>query len=235
MSFRDYVGPTVFGYETDGLRRIAFVSVHTSPLAVLGQKDAGGMNVYVRELAHHLGQLGLAVDIYTRRTDPTSHDVTYLAKDVRVINITAGPAEPVDKQQLFPYLPEFARQAALFSMSDGVRYDVVHAHYWLSGWTAHLMRRYWDAPMVQMFHTTAHMKNAVLAQADRYLRPGAPFYIAGPGGRLGAAFTHEIVGAGLHLAQSLVESSRRCTSRLRSRITRFSSMSSSPSKTRTLA
>ena len=52
-------------------------------------------------------------------------------------------------------------------MRDGVRYDVVHAHYWLSGWTAHLLRRYWDAPMVQMFHTTAHMKNAVLPDADR--------------------------------------------------------------------
>lgn len=167
MSFTDYIGPTVFGYETNGLRRIAFISVHASPLAVLGQKDAGGMNVYIRELAHHLGALGLAVDIYTRRTDLTSHTVTYLAKDVRVINITAGPAEPVDKQQLFQHLPEFARQAALFSLSDGVRYDVVHAHYWLSGWTAHLLRRYWDAPMVQMFHTTAHMKNAVLAQADR--------------------------------------------------------------------
>jgi D-inositol-3-phosphate glycosyltransferase len=167
VSFTDYSGPTVFGYETDGLRRVAFISVHTSPLAVLGHKDAGGMNVYVRELAYHLGQLGLAVDIYTRRTDPHSNEVTYLAKDVRVINITAGPTEPVDKHQLFQHLPEFARQAALFSVRDGVRYDIVHAHYWLSGWTAHLLRRYWDAPMVQMFHTTAHMKNAVLPQADR--------------------------------------------------------------------
>lgn len=167
MAFTDYSGPAVFGYETDGLRRVAFISVHTSPLAVLGRKDAGGMNVYIRELAHHLGQLGLAVDIYTRRTDPSSHEVTYLAKDVRVINVAAGPTEPLDKQQLFQHLPEFARQSALFSMRDGVRYDIVHAHYWLSGWAAHLLRRYWDAPVVQMFHTTAHMKNAVLPQADR--------------------------------------------------------------------
>ena len=167
MSVTDFTGPAVFGYETDSLRRVAFISVHTSPLSVLGQKDAGGMNVYMRELAHHLGQLGLAVDIYTRRSSPSAHNVTYLAKDVRVINISAGPPEPVDKQLLFQHLPEFASQAALFSRQDGVRYDVVHAHYWLSGWAAHLLRRHWDAPMVQMFHTTAHMKNAVLPQADR--------------------------------------------------------------------
>lgn len=167
MSTTDYSGPAVFGYETDGLRRVAFISVHTSPLAVLGRKDAGGMNVYERELAHHLGQLGLLIDIYTRRTDPISPEISYLAKGVRVINIGAGPAEPVDKQELFQFLPEFARNTALFSLRDGVRYDIVHAHYWLSGWAGHLLRRYWDAPLVQMFHTTAHMKNAVLPRANR--------------------------------------------------------------------
>lgn len=167
MAFTDYAGPIVFGYETDGLRRVAFISLHTSPLAVLGGKDAGGMNVYVRELAHHLGELGVAVDIYTRRTDRRIPEVTYLAKHVRVITITAGPAEPVDKHELFQFVPEFAKQAALFSIRDGVRYDIVHAHYWLSGWAAHLLRRYWDAPVVQMFHTTAHMKNAVLPSGER--------------------------------------------------------------------
>ena len=167
MSTTEYSGPAVFGYETDGLRRVAFISVHTSPLAVLGRKDAGGMNVYERELAHHLGQLGLSVDIYTRRTDLTSPEISYLAKGVRVINITAGPTESVDKQDLFQHLPEFAKNTALFSLRDGVRYDIVHAHYWLSGWAGHLLRRYWDAPLVQMFHTTAHMKNAVLPQANR--------------------------------------------------------------------
>jgi D-inositol-3-phosphate glycosyltransferase len=64
-------------------------------------------------------------------------------------------------------MPEFATQMALYSLREGVRYDAVHAHYWLSGWAAHLARRYWDTPFVQMFHTTAHMKNAVAGAADR--------------------------------------------------------------------
>jgi D-inositol-3-phosphate glycosyltransferase len=149
------------------LRRAAQISVHTSPLAALGGTDAGGMNVYIRELACHLAQQGLPVDIFTRRTDPDTPEVREFCPGVNVIAITAGPPEPIGKNDLFPLLPEFAEQMAIYSVRQGVRYDVVHAHYWLSGWTAELARRYWETPFVQMFHTTAHMKNAVAAHADR--------------------------------------------------------------------
>jgi len=157
-----YAGPTVFGYDNDRpLRRIAEISVHTSPLATLGGKDAGGMNVYVRELACNLANLDVPVDVFTRRTDPDTPEVITPCPGVNVIAITAGPAAPVDKNALFDLLPEFAANMALYSLREGVRYDVVHAHYWLSGWVGHLVKRYWDTPLVQMFHTTAHMKNAV--------------------------------------------------------------------------
>jgi D-inositol-3-phosphate glycosyltransferase len=125
------------------------------------------MNVYIRELACHLAQAGLPVDIFTRRTDPETPEICQICPDVNVIAITAGPPEPIPKNDLFPYLPEFAEQMALHSLREGVRYDVVHAHYWLSGWVGELARRYWDTPFVQMFHTTAHMKNAVAAEVDR--------------------------------------------------------------------
>ena len=168
VSVAPYGGPSVFGYETDmPLRRAAQISVHTSPLAALGGTDAGGMNVYIRELACHLAQQGLPVDIFTRRTDPDTPEVREFFPGVNVIAITAGPPEPIGKNDLFPLLPEFAEQMALYSVREGVRYDVVHAHYWLSGWVAELARRYWETPFVQMFHTTAHMKNAVAAHADR--------------------------------------------------------------------
>jgi D-inositol-3-phosphate glycosyltransferase len=163
-----YDGPSVFGYETDlPLRRAAQISVHTSPLATLGGKDAGGMNVYIRELACHLADLGLPVDVFTRRVSPDTPEVQPLAPNVNVVAIAAGPPAPIDKNDLVRHLPEFAAEMALFSLRQGVRYDVVHAHYWLSGWAAHLVKRYWDTPFVQMFHTTAHMKNAVAGVADR--------------------------------------------------------------------
>ena len=167
MALSDYQGPSVFGFETDALRRVAAVSVHTSPLASLGGRDAGGMNVYVRELACHTSQLGIPVDVFTRRTNPDSPETLQICENVTLVNINAGPSAPVHKNDLFQYLPDFAQQMALYGMRNGLRYDVVHAHYWLSGWVAHLLRRYWDTPFVQMFHTTAHMKNAVSPAAHQ--------------------------------------------------------------------
>ena len=125
------------------------------------------MNVYIRELSCHIAAQGLPVDIFTRRTDLDTPEVREIAPGVNVVAISAGPPEPIGKNDLFPYLPDFAAEMALYSLRAGVRYDVVHAHYWLSGWAAELTRRFWDAPFVQMFHTTAHIKNAVSAAADR--------------------------------------------------------------------
>lgn len=166
MTNPSYAGPSVFGYETDHLRRVASISVHTSPLATLGGKDAGGMNVYVRELSCHTADLGIPIDIFTRRTDPTTPEVVEICPGVNLVSISAGSPEPVDKHHLFELLPEFAEQMALYSMREGVRYDVVHAHYWLSGWTAYLLKRYWNVPFSLMFHTTAHMKNIVSPETE---------------------------------------------------------------------
>ncbi|HEV2107055.1 MAG TPA: glycosyltransferase, partial [Thermomicrobiales bacterium] len=161
MEQSEYEGPGVFGYETDlPAMRVAMISVHTSPLASLGSADAGGMNVYIRELACHLGMLGVEIDIFTRRTSPGTPEVAPLCPGVNVISVKAGPPEPVHKDSLFPLLPQFASEAVLSSVRRGVRYDVVHSHYWLSGWVAHLLRRYWETPFIQMFHTTAHMKES---------------------------------------------------------------------------
>lgn len=154
MGFDNGRGTGDFG----NIRRVAMISVHTSPIATLGAKDAGGMNVYVRELSRQLGRQGVAVDIFTRRSDTFAPDIIEPFENVRVIQITAGPTATVPKETLFNYLGEFASEMALFGLRDGVSYDVVHAHYWLSGWTALLLRRYWTAPVVQMFHTLAALK-----------------------------------------------------------------------------
>lgn len=138
--------------------RVAMISVHTSPLATLGVKDGGGMNVYVRELSRQLGRRGVAVDIFTRRCDLATPEIVELGDNVRVIHIAAGPPAPLGKEDLVPLLGEFASQAARFGLRVGVSYDVIHAHYWLSGWAALALRRYWDAPIVQMFHTLAALK-----------------------------------------------------------------------------
>ncbi len=147
--------------------RVAMVSVHTSPFAQLGGRDTGGMNVYVRELSRNLADRGIKVDIFTRRTDRQTPNITEVFDGVRLINVEAGPPEPVGKDTLFCSLPEFASEMAYLAIQEGHRYDVVHAHYWLSGWAANLLKAYWNVPLVMMFHTLAHLKNAVAGQGDK--------------------------------------------------------------------
>jgi len=143
------------------------ISVHTSPFAPLGGRDTGGLNVYVQELSRHLAQRGVGVDVFTRRTDRQSPAITQVEDGVRLIQVEAGPPEPLPKDALFCHLPEFATDMAYFAIKHGVRYDAVHAHYWLSGWAGHLVQRYWDVPLVMMFHTLAHLKNAVATGSHR--------------------------------------------------------------------
>ncbi|PMP86913.1 MAG: glycosyltransferase family 1 protein, partial [Chloroflexus aggregans] len=141
--------------------RIAMLSVHSSPLARLGGKEAGGMNVYVRELARELGQRGIGVDIFTRSQDRTTPTVLPLGRGVRLISLHAGPAAPYDKNLLLTYLPEFVSRVRCFADSEDVSYDLIHSHYWLSGEAALRLRHVWRAPVVQMFHTLGAMKNSV--------------------------------------------------------------------------
>ncbi|MFN3373173.1 MAG: glycosyltransferase, partial [Chloroflexus sp.] len=141
--------------------RIAMLSVHSSPLARLGGKEAGGMNVYVRELARELGQRGVLVDIFTRSQERETPTVIPLGRGVRLINLHAGPAAPYDKNLLLTYLPEFVSRVRCFADGEDVSYDLIHSHYWLSGEAALRLRRVWRAPVVHMFHTLGAMKNSV--------------------------------------------------------------------------
>lgn len=151
-----------------GRIRVAMLSVHTCPLAMLGGKKTGGMNVYVRDLSRALGEMGLQVDVFTRSQDDcvpmVNHDLGDLA---RVIHIPAGPQAPIPVAEVSNYLDEFAAGVAAFAESEGLRYDVIHSHYWLSGVVAEKLQGYWgDVPTVQMFHTLGHMKNRIAQEAS---------------------------------------------------------------------
>jgi D-inositol-3-phosphate glycosyltransferase len=157
-----------------GLHRIAMLSVHTCPLATLGGKETGGMNVYVRELTRELGNCGLAVDVFTRSQDPAIprvHAGGRLGPLGRVIHVPAGPERPYNKNAVYDHLPEFVAGVRRFAEQEGIRYDVLHGHYWLSGLAAEQLRRAWGIPIVQMFHTLAELKNRV-AQSSAELETG---------------------------------------------------------------
>ena len=141
---------------------IAMLSVHTCPLATLGGKETGGMNVYVRELTRELAARGHCIDVFTRSQDPAvPHEVPGLEIGARVFHIPAGPEAPYNKHQLFDYLPQFVQGVRHIIDTEDLRYDVYHSHYWLSGWVARALQIQKHAPIVQMFHTLGVMKNRV--------------------------------------------------------------------------
>ena len=147
--------------------RIAMISYHTCPLATLGGKDTGGMNVYVRDLARELGRRGVGVDVFTRSQDEhVPHVLHDLGYGNRVVHVPAGPETPVEKEKLADHLGQFVAGVEGFAQSKGARYDLIHSHYWLSGLAALDLRASWGVPVVQMFHTLAAMKNRVARSPD---------------------------------------------------------------------
>jgi D-inositol-3-phosphate glycosyltransferase len=127
------------------------------------------MNVYVRDLSRELGRRGIAVDCFTRSQNPEITRISdKLGPNGRVIHVPAGPEAPYDKNKIVDHLPEFVDGVRAFARREGVQYDVIHSHYWLSGLAARELRQSWGAPIVQMFHTLAQMKNSIAASPDEY-------------------------------------------------------------------
>ncbi|TWJ25641.1 D-inositol-3-phosphate glycosyltransferase [Micromonospora endolithica] len=149
-------------------RRIATLSVHTSPLHQPGTGDAGGMNVYILEVARRLAEAGVEVDIFTRATSGDLPPVVEMAPGVQVRHITSGPLEGLTKEELPGQLCAFTAGVlrAEASRPPG-HYDLIHSHYWLSGQVGWLSKERWGVPLVHTAHTLAKVKNAQLAAGDR--------------------------------------------------------------------
>ena len=147
--------------------RIAMLSYHTCPLATLGGKDTGGMNVYVRDLTRCLGQMGVHVDVFTRSQDEhVPHVLHDLGYGNRVVHVPAGPEVPLPRQELASYLPEFVAGIENFTETKGCSYDLIHSHYWMSGLAARDLKTIWHTPIVHMFHTLGLMKQRVACLSE---------------------------------------------------------------------
>lgn len=139
---------------------IAIFSIHSCPVGELGTKDTGGMNVYIRELASELGNREHRVDIYTRIHDPNDPLVIHLNENVRVVHLKAGKNGYMHKLAIYPYLEDFTGALEDFIAREGLRYDLVHSHYWLSGQAGRWAQARWDVPHMLMFHTLGAVKNS---------------------------------------------------------------------------
>ena len=144
------------------INRIAILSVHTCPLALLGGKKTGGMNVYVRDFSQELARQGILVDVFTRSQDDCQPMIKHdLGNGGRVIHIAAGPEKPIPVAEVENHLDEFVQGVLDFAQAENLQYDLIHSHYWLSGLVAEKLREVWHIPFVHMFHTLGHMKNRI--------------------------------------------------------------------------
>jgi D-inositol-3-phosphate glycosyltransferase len=168
------------------IHRVALISFHTSPLATLGGKDTGGMNVYVREVARELARRNIAVDVFTRRQSAQTLRIDpRIAPNARVIHVPAGPEAPVPKRDLPKYVRAFTEWMCRFVTEDDrsqttddnlanrssivgrpSSYDVIHSNYWLSGLVADSLRQCWGTRFAHTFHTLAELKNQIAQRPE---------------------------------------------------------------------
>ncbi|HEY6538586.1 MAG TPA: glycosyltransferase [Candidatus Dormibacteraeota bacterium] len=137
---------------------IAFLSLHASPLAKLGQRENGGLNVYVRSVCEELGARGVHTDVFVRRTDPDEPDEQAMGPRSRVVAVDAGPARRLAKHQLPQTRDEYLRGVREFMAQSGRRYLAVHSHYWLTVDVAADLSRQLGVPWLHTAHTLAAVK-----------------------------------------------------------------------------
>src|SRR5262245_44580670 len=146
------------------VRRVAMLSLHTSPLAQPGAGDGGGMNVYIRSLASALARAGVECDVMTRAEHAEQPPVVDVEPGFRVVHLDAGPRAPLPKRELVRHVDELVAAASPV-VRDG-SFDAIHAHYWLSGDVGHRLKHALDLPLVTTFHTLAHVKAAAGVDDD---------------------------------------------------------------------
>lgn len=149
-------------------KRVAFISEHASPLALLGGVDSGGQNVYVSQVAAHLAKQGYEVDVFTRWDNMEKAKVEQLEPGVRVIHVEAGPKEFIAKEHLFGYMDEFASDMILFIEKNNIHYELIHAHFWMSGYVAALIKNILGIPYVITFHALGKVRRMHQGASDGF-------------------------------------------------------------------
>jgi D-inositol-3-phosphate glycosyltransferase len=149
-------------------RKIAFISEHASPLAVLGGVDSGGQNVYVGELARNLVSLGYEVDIFTRCDNCDMPLVVEWMPDVRVIHVKAGPPKVIEKEKLLPFIPQFVASVLSFINTEKISYALVHANFWMSGMVAMELKQVLSIPFVITFHALGVIRKIHQGTDDKF-------------------------------------------------------------------
>ena len=139
-------------------RRIALISVHGDPAIEIGKEEAGGQNVYVRNVGEALGQLGWQVDMFTRKVSDKQQTIVQHTENCRTIRLEAGAVEFVPRDDLFEYLPEFVDNFLKFQTENGITYALIHTNYWLSSWVGMQLKKIQGSKQVHTYHSLGYIK-----------------------------------------------------------------------------
>jgi phosphoheptose isomerase len=149
-------------------KRVMLISEHASPLAMLGGVDSGGQNLYVGQLAQNLAAGGYAVDVFTRRDSERLPEIVPWHNRVRVIHVPAGPPEWVRKEELLPYMDDFASWVRRFARRQREPYDICHANFFMSGLVACQLKQSLGLPFVMTFHALGRVRRQHQGGADEF-------------------------------------------------------------------
>ncbi|BAT54987.1 Glycosyl transferase, group 1 [Nostoc sp. NIES-3756] len=143
--------------------RIALISVSGDPAVEIGQEEAGGQNVYVRQVGYALAQMGWQVDMFTRRISPDQAAIVQHSPNCRTIRLTAGPVEFIGRDHVFEYLPEFVDELQRFQERQGYTYELIHTNYWLSSWVGMELKKRQPLVQVHTYHSLGAIKYNTIA------------------------------------------------------------------------
>lgn len=150
------------------MNRIAMISEHASPLSCIGKVDTGGQNVYVDQVARHLVAQGYEVDVFTRRDNAKDEEIVDCIPGMRVIHVTAGPEAAIIKEEMMPYMAEFADNMIAFIIKNRLHYHIIHAHFFMSGMVACELKKRLNIPFVITFHALGQVRRLHQAGNDKF-------------------------------------------------------------------
>ncbi len=159
--------------------KICMISFHSCPYSSLGGNGSGGMSVYLRELSAGLTEFpDVSVDIITRAQNPVCVEAKDISAQIRVIQLKGGPEHPIDRKNLFAFIPEFAGNLEEYILRQKENYDIVHSHYWLSGLAGGYIKQKLGLPLVHTYHTLGFMKGRLAGQKEHKDREDSERYLA---------------------------------------------------------
>ena len=141
-------------------KRIALISVHGDPAIDIGKEEAGGQNVYVRQVGEALARQGWQVDMFTRKTKATQSTIVQHSHNCRTIRLIAGEQDFIPRDQLFAHLPAFVSQLRQFQLENNIQYSIVHTNYWLSAWVGMELKKHQPLQQIHTYHSLGTVKYA---------------------------------------------------------------------------